>query len=165
MLKLVEEVPVVWVICDQTGNWKRLQNKLKLNNLSGKHLHKVPANSTAAAESVREQIAALEADGMAPGFKLDKPMTYTALMNNLESLGLVEALPPIAKKARMDKEPVMSSAHRENVFISLKKIKLLITLKPRLRIMFSRMIEKIFTQPQSFPQALLTHCTLLSLHP
>ena len=113
--KLVVEFPVVWVICDQTGNWKRMQNKLKLNNLSGKHLNKVPANSTAAAESVREQIAALEADGMAPGFTLEKAMSYTSLMTKLESLGLVEALPPVHKKARVDKEPVMNNAHRENV--------------------------------------------------
>ena len=109
---------MVWVICDQTGNWKRLQNKFKLNNLSGKHLSKVPSNSSAAAESVREQIAALEAEGMSPGFRIDKAMSYTSLMNKLESLGLVEALPPISKKARpaaTDKESAMLATHRENV--------------------------------------------------
>ena len=113
--QLVHEMPVVWVVCDQVGNWLRLKTRLGCNNLVF-HGNKVPSTS-AALGCVTEMIASLRAEDIIPGFSLEKSMSYTALMLKLEKMGLVSPVPstPKGKTKSSDKESSLTRTHRSQV--------------------------------------------------
>ena len=100
---MVTEHPVLWVTCDANGNWVRITNKLRLNNLRFEG-SKVPSPN-AAAGAVSELIASLQCEnlGVDPSFSLDKALSYSSLMKKLEGLGLIAPSPPKIKVKVSDK--------------------------------------------------------------
>ena len=105
-------------MCDQNGNWVRIQNRLRMNNLKF-HGNKVPSAS-AAHGSVSDMIQSLIPEGVDPNFKLDRALSFTACMKKLEGLGLVQ--PPSSTKRSRTSDSVgeLAQAHRENVCLFLK---------------------------------------------
>ena len=96
---MVTEHPVLWVTCDANGNWVRITNKLRLNNLRFEG-SKVPSPSAAPA-AVSELIASLQCEGLGvdPSFSLDKALSYSSMMKKLESLGLIApSVPKVSDK-------------------------------------------------------------------
>ena len=98
---MVIEHPVLWVTVDANGNWLRIMNKLRLNNLRFEG-GKVPSPS-AAADAVSEMIAAVvrEDVGVDPSFSLPRALSYSAAVKKLEGLGLLTpSVPPSKNKAK-----------------------------------------------------------------
>jgi len=121
--ELVVQYPVLRVIVDKDGNWPRIMNRLKANNLKFDG-GKVPSSS-AADGSVRELIASLLPDHpeIDPNFSLPKPLGYNALMLQLEQLELVTPMPSGSRgRSGTDKSVSLSRAHRSKVQAHVRKV-------------------------------------------
>ena len=129
------ENPALWVICDSNGNWSRIQNRLKTQNLKFEgskvyisliylrfsYFQKVPSAS-AAYPAVEELMASLryEYPNISPDFSLPKALGYNELMKSLEDRGLVAPVPPLSKnksKNQVKSTNQLAKAHSDKVVV------------------------------------------------
>ena len=102
---------------DQQGNWTRVVNRLRSNNLKF-HGGKAPSASSASS-CVSELLVSLRLEGANPNFTLPKALGYADAMKELEGAGHVT---PIVStpKPKSDKVASFGKAHKEKVSLSLK---------------------------------------------
>ena len=79
---------MVWVIEDTSGGWTRMKIKFDLNGLI-LEAYSVPTNPSAIKDAVADLVASCRAQGAEIPIIPTKPVTFSALISKLESLGLL----------------------------------------------------------------------------
>ena len=119
-LQLVLQHPVVWFKEDSSGGWTRFNNKCNNNNLvfDGS---KVPGDSRAVLDTVQEVFISCkgEVDGADLPAPPTKPITFTALVKQLETEGLLKATSttPKPKVIKPDPDSTLGPQHRAEVLL------------------------------------------------
>lgn len=103
---------------DTSGGWTRLDTRLKLSKLKlvGS---KVPTNPSDVAGAVSDHGAVCMAEGCTDLIIPDKSLSFKALVNELETCGLLKPTITAKKTKVKTAEPVLSAAHMQEVFLKM----------------------------------------------